>query len=328
MALDTHGRFFCDKPERRENPEGGEKTDLKSAKQSEQADKVPDYPRKKSLVDRAACDTKNSVLFKYGEVFDREQLQRIQDEVVPEKYEVYNGQYFVEEKLANVPLNERAYIVGIHGVKDHEIGIKDTGDLIGMRHTTTHETMHSLSYQKRFYEQGNGRWGEIEHIDCSKKKDRSGIREITYDESEGKVEDANRRLNEGITEMYTLREIMDRGEVPGLQSYTKEVGWAMQLEECVGAETLSRAYFGGDLDGLRSAVNELGEDDSTWDGLSSGMDRHAQLEQSVARYLEMGDFDAAKAFAMERELCRRRIEETLFEMNRRRRERAGYVLRR
>ena len=325
MAIDTHGRFFFDKPERQDGPDGDEKTDINVPERSDQAKNVKGYPRKKALVDAAATRTKDSILDKYGNYISDDQKERIGKEIVPSKYEVYNERYFLNTKLQDIPPDERANILGFHEVKNHEIALKDNDDKDELQHVTTHETMHSLSYQGHLYEQGNGKWDEIEMLGYRGEKSRTGIREITYQNTEipGSVEkklasDANLGLNEGLTEMYTLREIRERGEEPGIAAYTKEVGWAMKLEECVGQETMGKAYFGGDLPALKAKVDELGGAPGTWESLSGSVDWHAQLRSMEIASFASGNFDAAATFASQKEACERGINEILRTLNRKR----------
>lgn len=327
MALDTTGRFFYDLPPRKEEPDHIEKTDVKPAEADEQRSFIKDYRQKKALVDGAALDTKDSILDKYGDVIDEDQKGRIEQEVCPEKYEIYNRRYFVETKLEGLKPEERAHILGFHEIESHEIALKDNESSRELRHVTTHETMHSLSYQDLKFEQGNGQWDGVENIDSAYRKARTGIREVIYDNretlpdgQEKAVSDVNGRLNEGLTEMYTLKEIRDRGDEPGIAAYTQEVGWAMKLEECAGEDVVSRAYFGGDLEGLRSRIDELGGAEGTWEGLAGRIDWHAYLRNMEVSCWQQGDYDAARTFTLQREVCEDGINETLRRLNRRSKE--------
>lgn len=316
MALDTPRRFFFDKPERQDRPEKLEKTEHKMTEQSDQASTVQDYPRKKALVDDAASCTKDSILDKYGDVIGNEQKERISQEVMPEKYEIYNHRYFVETKLVGVPDEQRYHILGFHEIEGHGIALRDNDNQNELRHVTTHETMHSLSYQKRLYEQGNGRWGETEVLGYQRQKTCSGIREVTYQNAEivtGSVEririnDINMGLNEGMTELYTLREMLERGEEPGIAAYTQQVNWAIKLEMCVGKDTMAKAYFGGELDGLKRKVDKLGGAPGTWEQLSGTIDHYGRISTrtEIAR--------------QERRECEREVTNTLQQLYRKSRE--------
>lgn len=289
MADDMPKRFFTDIPEKTDK---GKETDIAADEFPSQSSEIKDYSRKKTDIDNAAIYTKESVLAKCGDVIGEAQKERISQEIVPERYEIYNQKFFLETKLAGVPLEQRQNILGYHEVEEHNIALRDSDNSDELKHVATHETMHSLSYQEHLYQQNVDKWSEIETLDYLGEKDRSGIREITYLNVESisgsaervRVSDTNSGLNEGLTELYTLREIQNRGDEPGLAAYTQQVNWARKLEACVGENTVIEAYFGGRLENLKNSVNELGEDPHTWDQLSAAIDRYGRL--GGAEYLE------------------------------------------
>lgn len=312
MSLDAHKHLVSDFPVENVKVENAEKTDSK-CKESDFPTSVKEYSYKKALIDEAALNTKNSVLDRYGGLIGEDQKVRINEEISPDKYEIYNRRYFIETKLSGVPYERRDSIIGFHEVESHEVALRDSDDPDELLHVTTHETMHSLSFQKSLYEQKNGTWSDIETLDFEQQKVRSGVREITYrndkvdkDHSERiRVQDANLGLNEGMTELYTLRELLRRGEEPGLSAYTEQVNWAAQLEQCVGEDTMAKAYFGGALDELGNKVDELLGSSGSWDQLSFMIDRYGKL--SIV----------TEESRQERKRCGHEIDETLRKLYRR-----------
>ena len=184
--------------------------------------------------------------------------------------------------------------MGFHEVEQGGVALKDTDDYNSLRHVTVHETMHALSYQDTRYEQPDGRFDPIENIDSTKKMKCTGVREIVSQQVNTdsgdvyriNVRDANMGINEGLTELYTLRELLEHGEEPGIAAYTQQVKWSRVLEASVGQETLAKAYFNGELDNLKQAVNRLGGSADTWNSLSANIDlygRYSSLGDDISR---------------------------------------------
>lgn len=137
------------------------------------------------------------------------------------------------------------------------------GDDGGIRHVTTHETMHFGSYREVYADPS----GETVY--------RSGLRETRVNGGET-VADQGRGLNEGLTELYTLRTLEARGDTEAAQSfraYPEARGYAAALEDAVGSETLERAYFGGELTPLKQEVCRLNYgDEQAWREFSEDVD--------------------------------------------------------
>ena len=58
------------------------------------------------------------------------------------------------------------------------------------------------------------------------------------------------------------------------------------IEASVGQETLAKAYFNGELDNLKQAVNRLGGSADTWNSLSANIDlygRYSSLGDDISR---------------------------------------------
>lgn len=156
-------------------------------------------------------------------------------------------------------------------------------------HIATHETMHRCAGRELQANEGEGA------------SFRSGLHEVRMGTEGTVVEDNNRGINEGVTEMYTLRELSARGETEATQSitaYSESRMWAMRLEELVGADKVADAYFGQGQEGLRDAFNQLDtEHEDGWREFSRNIDvveygadlaEVAQAQQELAeQYISM-----------------------------------------
>lgn len=79
--------------------------------------------------------------------------------------------------------------------------------------------------------------------------------------------DVGRAINEGVTEAFALDEMIRQKEeteewTQQFGSYTREVGWARRIMNCVGRDTVESAYFAGDDSELRRRVTEKTDDPS------------------------------------------------------------------
>lgn len=194
------------------------------------------------------------------------------------KTEIYNEPLFVAEKSSG----DGAYrVVGTRDIRDGKICIRDCDNMDTLNHTSSHETMHDLSYQGVEQEVSHFRASDNEIITISKSTNQSGIfkfettRKIHSDGTEViDRSEANRYLNEGMTEMYTIEAMNDRGEYPRFDSYTQEVAWSLQLREKVGEDAFARAYFGGDVAQLEDRVNAMSSIDDAWIVLNENIDAY------------------------------------------------------
>lgn len=280
---------------------------------------INEYLEKFDMVVSAAERTKASVIEKYGSQVSVSQKARYEADVSPEKYEIYSTRYFLDVKLDGIPHKQRRGILGFHEVEKGGIALKDSDNYNILRHVTVHETMHALSYQGTKFEQPGGRFGSIEHLDHDGKMNCTGVREIAFRQIpfEGddvyriNLRDSNKGINEGLTEMYTLRELSDNGEEAGLGAYTQEVKWARILEETVGRDILAKAYFNGEVDRLKHTVNRLGGSSDTWERLSAKIDKYNAMRSRDGEHTKM-----------EAERCESEINSTLRELCRRSKETA------
>lgn len=238
---------------------------------------IQDYDSKKRSVDLASLKMQRDILTKYPECFDRNNLERMHKEFGSNKTEIYNEAYFLAHKAP--PDTRYSKVTGLREFPSGKVCVRDSSDVDRLKHTAAHETMHDLSYQS-----DNHMSNTLEREDGkletkSKKELRSGIEIV--DESmtivDGNVESSekyvyNKYLNEGITEMYTIETLQSRGEIPKFDSYTYEVGFALNIREKVGDELIAKAYFGGDISLLKSYIDQNSSIPDAWDKLNRYID--------------------------------------------------------
>jgi hypothetical protein len=237
---------------------------------------VDNYDEKKLAVNQASLQTQIAFLDKYSQYFDSDNIKRMSSDRGSNKTEIYSEPAFVA-KIA--PESKNGYIVtGIRCIPDGKICIRDTDNIESLKHTATHETMHDLSYQSsnQTVECRPGQDG-IHTISASTVN--SGIERFNHTSdisSEGKIkiekETRNCYLNEGITEMYTIEAMQERGESPGFASYTDERAWALELRDHVGDDFVANAYFGGRIDALEERFNSMTDIPDAWNQLSANID--------------------------------------------------------
>ena len=251
---------------------------------------IEDYDAKKRAVDKASLMTQRDTLTKYHDCFDQEAVQRMHSELGSNKTEIYNEPLFAAEKA---PRDGAYRVVGMRDVRDGKICIRDCDNMDTLKHTSSHETMHDLSYQGAEQDIKHIRAADGEIITVSKATNHSGIfrlettRSIHSDGSEAiSRSEANRYLNEGMTEMYTIEAMNARGEYPRFDSYTQEVAWSLQLREKVGEEAFARAYFGGDVAQLEDRVNSMSSVENAWTVLNDNINAY---HESVTWYRPNGD---------------------------------------
>ena len=192
----------------------------------------------------------------FGETIPESQKVRIDicsENAVPEvmSYEEYHSRF-----------NETDLLVLGHCDAEGHIYIKE-GDEDVINHVAAHESLHFASFN------------EIYDCDPENTRFRMGISEITIDKN-GETENKNVALNEGITELYTLRELKRRGEensIEAVNAYSESTVKAYELSQLVGEEKVEKAYFGGDLRALEDEVIRLNNGDRTaWKRYSENVD--------------------------------------------------------
>lgn len=251
---------------------------------------ICDYDAKKRAVDKATLMTQRDTLVKYSDYFDRSAIERINAEIGSNKIEIYNEPYFVEKWA---PAEKKYKITGLREMQNGKICIRDCENADTMVHTSSHESMHDLSFQAKEKEVSYTYGADDIPLTAMREKLQSGIHRIetvrctAADGTETvSSREWNRYLNEGTTEMYTIEAMLGRGESPRFDAYTQEVCWALQLREKVGADTMAGAYFGGDVSRLEYAVNSMSGAESVWSDLN---DRINAWHSSVTPLCPGGD---------------------------------------
>lgn len=132
-------------------------------------------------------------------------------------------------------------------------------------HISTHETMH-LCANRELQANESGGFQSI-----------SGVHDVAVSSDDEVLWDKNRGINEGITEMYTLRELTARGESQAAESvnaYSEARIWAERLENLVGPDAVADAYFDHGGEKLQEEISRLDpEHENAWDHFSSNVDK-------------------------------------------------------
>ena len=254
----------------------------------ENRQRIENYDVKKRAADLSSLRTQSAVLSENGAHFTDDNLARIQQDFGSNKLEIYNERTFEKEKVSKENRNK---VVGLREISDGKICVKDTDDIDAIRHIATHETFHDLSFQSRVTVDSKTYLNtDNKLVEDKRTLSTSGIHQITEHtiKREGKVierrhGDYFRQMNEGITEYKTIQEMKRRGEFPGFDSYTEQVGWAKRLEDKVGKETLDAAYFGGELSKLAQKVDEMSSSPDAWMRLNNAMDNYARARTAQDR---------------------------------------------
>ena len=167
-------------------------------------------------------------------------------------------------------------VIGTHSPYTGEIRVSDIVTERCAEHTLDHEYMHAASYKSK----------EVTHSEKeSVEKMTSGIREniytTNYETGTVTPEYRNVSLNEGFTETYTLRSEQEAGIDHGtLATYSTNREYAASLEDLVGEEMVSEAYFNGMSKELADRCNELGKDENTWSDINSLLDKATKYSEN------------------------------------------------
>ncbi len=99
-------------------------------------------------------------------------------------------------------------------------------------------------------------------------------------------------LNEGLTTMYTNRQLTELSEEKGLAAERQGIYWhstelCKQLEKLVGEDTLKEAYYGGNIEALKNKVDELAGENG-YESLRECMDRTLSKDR-IERVIAMRD---------------------------------------
>lgn len=157
--------------------------------------------------------------------------------------------------------------------------------------TTQHETNHFMSFNIERQEL-------VDDTSMDRKYyKKSGIHESEYivDQKNHikEVKDLNRGFNEGITQMYTNRQLGEiaqyKGELAARQNgYQFATELSEQVEDILGKDFIAKAYYGGELGQLKEEINRLGGKGS-FERLSKDMDKAVFSSDYVTRLEAMKD---------------------------------------
>lgn len=226
-------------------------TALKETRNPSETGTLKNEITSQEVSDRSFHETVEHVTTEFKDVIPAEQTGRIEREVSQKGPEVMSPEDYEKRFRESDPA-----VLG-HYDSEGRIYLKE-GNPETIKHVTTHEALHLTSYKE-----------------SSENSYRSGIREVTYNE-DGTKEEANRALNEGITELYALREMQQQGEYASMMSvtaYPEAQRKAFELQNLVGEDTIQEAYFGGKLEALENEVNRLHYNDETaWRRYSKNLD--------------------------------------------------------
>jgi len=111
-----------------------------------------------------------------------------------------------------------------------------------------------------------------------------------------------RGMNEGLTTMYTNRQLREMSEKKGMDAerqgiYAHATELCIQLEDMVGEDTLKEAYFGGNHEQLKAKVDEL-----------AGEGGYENLRDCMDRTLSNDYWERVQAMAEAQEILTRMFE--------------------
>ena len=209
------------------------------------------------LAEAAHEQTKSHMLEAYGGVMSETHRAELESSETLNRLTVMSDEDY-EDAFPDVDHN-------VLGHCDHEGNIYMKGSSEAkISHISTHETMHVCADREAIiFPDGH------ETIT-------GGLHEIEVAPDGTIVRDSSRGINEGTTELYTLRELNSRGETEAANSvnaYSESRMWAQRLETLVGGERLEGAYFGGDRETLKQEFIRLNDGDTeAWERFSRNVD--------------------------------------------------------
>ena len=227
----------------------------------------------------AFAETKTHMLDEYGEVMSESHRAALES---------------AEATSTLTVLSETDYASRFPEVDPNVLGHCDAEGNIFMKevseerisHVSTHETLHLCADR------------EVNDTPYGGETIIGGVHEIELSTEGTVVRDESRGINEGLTELYTIRELESRGEVDAaysFEAYSESRMWAQRLEELVGKERLEGAYFGGDREGLKQEVIRLSDgDEEAWTRFSENIDK---VEYSGdARVVETANMELSEQY--------------------------------
>lgn len=245
-----------------------------SAEQQEQNRRaVADYDQKKRTADLSSLRTRKALLEQYPDCFDQENIRRMRSELDSNKLEIYNDDAFSD--LVTDP-GPDCRVTAFREAPSGKICVRDTDDGAALRHAATHETVHDLSFQ--FSRQLDVSPRARVALVCSG-VERTVATVRPGDGTVAELSRSNTGINEGLTEMYAMDAMRQRGEEPGFASYTAEQGWARALRGKLGDQAVAEAYFGGHADELARRFDSRSPLPGAWERFSAAVDRYEQVSQ-------------------------------------------------
>lgn len=208
------------------------------------------------LAETAHEETKQSMLNEYGKYMSKEQIERLKSGETKENLKVMSSEEYTQT-FTDVDFN----VLG-HCDSEGNIFMKDISPEI-VKHVSTHETMHLCANRENCTDE----IGNEVFI--------SGLRESRFNEN-GSILNLNQGINEGLTEMYTLRELQSRDDLDSkyaLNAYSESRIWSERIEKLVDSERMAAAYFGGERESLIQEFNRLNNNDiRAWENFSKDID--------------------------------------------------------
>jgi hypothetical protein len=169
------------------------------------------------------------------------QLAKSFDDILPKKVKPINPanvKFRPEPLIKNL---DGTYTVGTYDPVTGKVYINTNAP--GVTESTIHEFLHYISDN-----------GKI--IFASGETVRKLGLEIQYLNSKnGQVIIANRLLNEGVTELFTIEVAAKMGVTKITTGYEGELNVAYALSKAIGRDTLKKAYILSDAEGLRAIVD-------------------------------------------------------------------------
>lgn len=221
-----------------------------------------------TLAETAHTETKDHMIEFYGIYMSEGQRAMLESEETKNQLTVMSCKDY-ETQYSDFPS-------GVLGHCDPEgnIYIKG-GSEATISHISTHETMH-LCANRETYTDNTGTT-----------RTTSGFHDVEVTSTGYVISDFNRGINEGFTELYTMRELESRGEQEAAYSvnaYLESQEWAQRLEEVLGKELVAEAYFGHGRESLEQEFAKLNQNvPEAWALFSQNVDivEYSDDEQAV-----------------------------------------------
>ena len=151
------------------------------------------------VAETAHSETKASILDVYRKSMQESRKKELSSTATSERLNVLSVEEYSERFPHNNPL-----VMG-HCDSEGNIYIKAVSEN-AVSHISTHETVHLCANRESGFNE-NGNWSI-----------KSGLRETEFAPNRTLISDAGRGVNEGATEMYTLRELNRRGDNEAAQA--------------------------------------------------------------------------------------------------------------